>query len=121
MELLQLKLPFTIEYAHITDAACACCTAARNEGMSISCSTRLSTMTLSADVLRYVSWLYASKCLTWDITSWLCTPSISATSSDEFRNGSSDSASKDRPHRGSLSMFTVGPRLTLTPLPKSSA
>ena len=78
-------------------------------------------MTLSAGVLRYVSWLYASKCLTWDSTPWPCTPSISGTSRPAFRNGSSLSASNDRPQRGSRSMFTVGPRLALAPLPNSSA
>src|SRR6266478_1914448 len=58
-------------------------------------------MTLSAGVLRYVSWLYASKCLTCAITPWLCTPPISATSRAELSDGSSDSASNDRPQRGS--------------------
>ena len=78
-------------------------------------------MTLSAGVFLYVSWLYTARCFTWDSTSWPCTPAISGTSSEAFRNGSSLSASNDRPQRGSRSMFTVGPRLALAPLPYSSA
>ena len=78
-------------------------------------------ITLSAGVFRYVSWLYTARCFTWASTSWLCTAAISGTSSAAFRAGSSLSASNDRPQRGSRSMFTVGPRLALAPLPYSSA
>src|SRR5580704_2627465 len=76
--------------------------------------------TSSWGVLRLVSWLYAAKCLTCDISPVLCTPSISLVASDAFRNGSSVNASNDRPHRGSRSMLMVGPRFTAAPLPNSS-
>ena len=50
---------------------------------------RVLTIALSAGVLRFVSWLYTAKCLTWAISPWLWTPSISPTASAWFRNGSS--------------------------------
>src|ERR1700689_326905 len=79
------------------------------------------TIASSAAGVRLGSWLYKAKGLTWDISPVLCTPSISDTASDEFRYGSSVKASNDRPQRGSRSMFTVGPRLTIVPLARSSA
>ncbi len=56
---------------------------------------------LSCGVLRLVSWLYTAKCLTSEITSWAWMPRISAAASAPLRYGSSVSASKLRPQRGS--------------------
>src|SRR5579859_246386 len=117
---LQAKLPLITAYEHMTEASPEV-TAEENAGRYISCSVRGSMITLSAGVFRYVSWLYTARCLTCDSTPWPCTPAISGTSRAELRKGSSESASNDRPQRGSRSMFTVGPRLALAPLPASSA
>ena len=39
---------------------------------------RVLTIALSAGVLRFVSWLYTARCFTCAISSWLCTPLMSA-------------------------------------------